>query len=252
MFKRGFNNIFLSFLFAIILSSSCNIVYQPKSVEYTDYRITSNNKTDSALISLIRPYADSVNHSMNDIVAVSEIQLEKNRPEGTLGNILADAMLAMARLNYKIPVDAGFINSGGIRLPSIPAGNISRGKIFELAPFDNVLILQKISGKILQQFLDHIAGRGGWPCAGISMQIKNKKAINVLIGGKPINESTIYTIANNDYVANGGDDCIMLKGIPQINNGYLFRDAVIEYFTQFTRAGKKLWVKLENRVSNAE
>ena len=73
-----------------------------------------------------------------------------------------------------------------------------------------------------------------------------------MIGGKPLDEITIYTIANNDYVANGGDDCIMLKGIAQINNGYLFRDAVIEYFSQFTRAGKKLWVKLENRVSNAD
>ena len=252
MFKRRIANIFLFFLFTLILSSSCKTLYQPQSVQYTDYRITRDYKTDSSLTALLKPYADSVNHSMNDVVAVSEIELQKNRPEGTLGNILADAMLAMARTNYKVPVDAGFINYGGIRLPSIPAGDITRGKIFELAPFDNIIVLQKISGKVLQVFLDHIAGREGWPCAGISMQIKNKKAINIMIGGKPINESSMYTIANNDYVANGGDDCIMLKGIPQINNGYLFRDAVIDYFSQFTRAGKKLWVKLENRVSNAE
>lgn len=253
MFKRGNSKIFLSFLFAITFSLSCKTAYQPQSVAYADYRITKENKSDSTLAAMIRPYADSVNHSMNSVVAVTEISLEKKQPEGTLGNILADAMLAMARVNYKIPVDAGFINEGGIRLPSIPAGDITRGKIFELAPFDNVIVLQKLSGKILQQFLDHIAGNwGGWPCAGISWQVKNKKAINVLVGGKPLDENAIYTIANNDYVANGGDDCIMLKGIPQINNGYLFRDAVIAYFSQFTRAGKKLWVKLENRVSNAD
>jgi 2',3'-cyclic-nucleotide 2'-phosphodiesterase (5'-nucleotidase family) len=189
---------------------------------------------------------------MSDVVAVSDMELEKKQPEGTLGNILADAMLAMAQKKYDTHVDAAFINYGGIRLPSVPAGNISRGKIFELAPFDNLLILQKVSGKVLQEFLDHVSDRKGWPCAGISMQIKDKKAINIMIGGKPLDESATYIIANNDYVANGGDDCTMLKTIPQISNGYLFRDAVIDYFTGQTREGKKISAKIENRVTNAE
>lgn len=239
-------------LFAISLSISCKLAYQAQSVKYIDYRITPGNAQDSSIIALMRPYSDSINRSMNDIVAVSEIELEKKQPEGTLGNVLADGMLMMAEKKYATHVDAAFINFGGIRLPSIPAGNITRGKIFELSPFDNVLILQKISGKVVQQFLDHVANKGGWPCAGISMQIKNKKAINVLIGGISINESAVYTIANNDYVANGGDDCTMLKSIPQMNKGYLFRDAVIDYFTINNKAGKKLTAKIENRVSHAE
>ena len=36
----------------------------------------------------------------------------------------------------------------------------------------------------------------------------------LFINGAPLNESATYTIANNDYVANGGDDCTMLKPIP--------------------------------------
>ena len=249
---RKINIVFFAGLVAITLSVSCKLTYQPQSVQFKDYRLSQTNKQDSTVIALIRPYADSVNQSMNGIVAVSETELEKKQPEGTLGNILADAMLKMAEKKYAIHVDAAFINYGGIRLPSIPAGNITRGKIFELVPFDNILILQKVSGKVLQEFLDHVADRKGWPCAGISMQIKNKKAINILIGGVAIDESTTYTVANNDYVANGGDDCVMLKTIPQISNGYLFRDAVIDYFTQFTTEGRKISVKIENRVTNAE
>lgn len=249
---RKISLVFFAGLVAITLSVSCKLTYQPQSVQFKDYQLNQTNKQDSSLIALVRPYADSVNKSMNGIVAVSETELEKKQPEGTLGNVLADAMLKMAERNYATHVDAAFINYGGIRLPSIPAGNITRGKIFELAPFDNVLVLQKVSGKVMQEFLDHIAGRKGWPCAGITMQIKNKKAINVMIGGVALNESTIYTIANNDYVANGGDDCIMLKTIPQVNNGYLFRDAVIDYFTQYTREGRKISAKIENRVTNAE
>ena len=249
---RKISIFFLAGLVAISFSLSCKLSYQAQSVQYKDYRLNQSSKQDSTVIALIKPYADSVNQRMNDVVAVSEIELEKKQPEGTLGNIMADAMLKMAEKKYETHVDAAFINYGGIRLPSIPAGKITRGKIFELAPFDNVLVLQKLSGKVVQEFLDHIAGRGGWPGAGISMQMKNKKAVNVKIGGVAINESVMYTIANNDYVANGGDDCIMLKSIPQINNGYLFRDAVIDYFMQFTKEGKKISAKIENRVSNAE
>jgi 2',3'-cyclic-nucleotide 2'-phosphodiesterase (5'-nucleotidase family) len=251
-FMRKISTVFFAGLVGIMLSVSCKMTYQPQSVQFKDYRLNQSNKQDSTLIALIRPYGDSVNKSMNDVVAVSDMGFEKKQPEGTLGNILADAMLAMAEKKYATHIDAAFINYGGIRLPSIPAGNITRGRIFELAPFDNLLVLQKLSGKLVQEFLDHVAGKGGWPCAGITMQIKNKKAVNVMIGGVPINESATYTIANNDYVANGGDDCVMLKTIPQISNGYLFRDAVIDYFTEQAKEGKKISAKIENRVTNAE
>lgn len=210
------------------------------------------------MLSALKPYSDSVNKSMNDIIVVSEIELRKEQPEGNLGNLMADAMLSMAKEKYNQHVDAVFINFGGIRLNAIPAGNITRGKLFELAPFDNIIVLQKISGKTFQEFLDHISGRGGWPTAGMQWQIKNlpngagKKATNIKIGGNLINESSTYTIALVDYVANGGDDCAMLKVLPQINNGMLFRDAMIEYLSRTHAAGKKINIEEENRVSYAK
>lgn len=242
--------IFFAALIAFSAWVSCTTVYQPQSVQYNDYRISANARQDSNLVALLRPYADSVNRSMNAIVAVTAMELEKRQPEGTLGNVMADAMLVMGASHFKTKVDAAFVNYGGIRLTSIPAGNITRGKVFELAPFDNVTVLQRLSGTVLQQFLDHISGRGGWPCSGITWQIKDKKAINVLIGGKPLDPAATYTIANNDYVANGGDDCAMLRNIPQQNDGYVYRDAVLEYFAGFSRQGKKISAQIENRVTN--
>lgn len=231
---------------------SCTLSYQAQKVQYNDYRIATGAKQDSAMLVLLKPYSDSLSKSMNDVVAVSETDLEKKQPEGSLGNFLADAMLAMAEQSYATHVDAAFINYGGIRLPSLPSGNITRSKVFELSPFDNLLVIQKVNGKVLQEFLDHVAAKGGWPCSGISMQIKDKKAINIKIGGAPLNESATYTIANNDYVANGGDDCAMLKPIPQVSNGYIFRDAVFDYLAELKKQGKKISAKTENRVSNAE
>ena len=161
-------------------------------------------------------------------------------------------MLVMAKEKYQTAIDASFLNYGGIRLPSIAAGNITRGKVYEMAPFDNIIVLLKINGKVLQQFFNLVAGKGGWPCAGIAYQIKNKEAINIVVGGTPMDENKEYTIALLDYVANGGDDCNMLRPIPQQNNGYLFRDAVLQYFARFQQQGKQITASIEKRVSHAE
>lgn len=244
--------VFLAGFSALNFFPSCRTVYQPSSVQYADYRLNQSSAKDSTILLMLQPFADSVNKSMNDVVAVASVTLEKKQPEGSLGNFLVDALLAMAKEKYQLPVDAAFLNNGGIRLPSLTAGNITRGKVFEMAPFDNLIVLQKVSGKVLQQFLDHVSAIGGWPSAGVNWQIKNKTAVNVLVNGSPINETAMYTIANNDYVANGGDDCDMLRPVPQINKGYVFRDAILDYMKRLTREGKTVSAKIENRVTNAE
>lgn len=241
-----------SFLLALAFAVSCTTVYQPTAVQYKDYRINTKEPASTEIATLLKPYSDSVNRNMNDVIAVAGMTLEKKQPEGTLGNILADAMLTMAKENYKTNVDMAIMNSGGIRLPSIAAGNITRGKIYELSPFDNILVLLKVKGDVLQQLLDVAALKGGWPCAGVNYQIRNKKAVNVVIGGTALKESAEYTIALVDYVANGGDNCDMLRNIPQQNNGYLFRDAVIQYFSRQQQQGKQINASIENRVKNAE
>jgi hypothetical protein len=83
------------------------------------------------------------------------------------------------------------------------------------------------------------------------MEIKDKKAIHIVIGGKPLDQDAIYWIANSDYVANGGSNCGMLKGIHQVNNGYLLRDALIDFTVATTSKGKSIDSNIENRVVNA-
>ena len=84
------------------------------------------------------------------------------------------------------------------------------------------------------------------------MQIKNGKAVKVLIDGKPMDPGKIYTIANSDYVANGGNNADMLKDIPQLSNGYLMRDAIFDYIKYLKGIGKNINAKVENRVTNVE
>lgn len=246
----------LPFAFIVVLvcfaGLSCNTSYQSQSLQYKDYRINDELQKDSSLLTFLQPYSLNVNKTMNDVIGIADIALEKKSPEGTLGNFMVDAFFTMAQEKYATKVDVAMVNYGGIRLTQLPAGNVTTGKIFELMPFDNLLILQKIKGNILQQLLDLIAAKGGWPMAGLAMQIKDKKAVNVTIGGKPIDPNVTYTVVNSDFIANGGDNADMLRTIPQITNGYLMRDAIIDYIKRLKSQGKNISAKIENRVTNVE
>lgn len=188
---------------------------------------------------------------MNKVIGFATTTMYKKQPESVLGNFMADCMQQMSSKKYGRPVDIGFMNQGGIR-SAINKGNITVGNIYELMPFDNLVVLQEMSGAVLEKFIQHIAADGGWPIsAGSSFIIKDKKAINIIINGKPLDINTTYLTANTDYVANGGSNASMLKIIPQQNKGYLMRDALIDYITDLTAKGRPIDGKIENRVTKA-
>lgn len=241
----------LSFLLLVLLAS-CSTVYQPTQLIYDNYEIGVKQQKDSSLVQMLTPYRDSLRKSMGEVVGYAEQTLEKRQPSGTLGHFMADVMLHAGKQNFKVPVDAAFVNYGGLRINQLPKGPVTRSTVFELMPFENMVVLQSVKGAVLQQFLDHIAMAGGWPVAGVTFQIKDKKAVNVLVNGQPLQMDKTYNIVNSDYVANGGDHATMLKDIPQQNVGYLMRDAVFDYINYLKAAGKNITAQTENRITYAQ
>lgn len=188
---------------------------------------------------------------MNIVIGFATKPLYSKQPESPLGNLMADCMKEMAEKKFGTHIHAAFINAAGIR-SYISKGDITIGKAYELMPFDNLIVLQEVTGAVLMQYLNKVAEMGGWPLSGITMNInKDKKAVNVLVEGRPINDNESYTIANSDYIANGGSNCDFLKPIPQVNKGYLLRDALIEYIRKFSTEGKPVDAKTENRITYA-
>lgn len=236
---------FYSLLFFIGITPS--LYSQTAIIDFTDYRIENQTIVDSSLVKMLMPYRDSVQRSMNTVIGFSIKGLSKKQPESVLGNFMADAMKYMAEKKFNKKIDVAFVNYGGIR-SYIPKGDITIGTIYELMPFDNLIVLQEIKGSILQQFLDKTALLEGWPVSGLQMGIKDKKAVNILVNGKPFSKNTTYLVANTDYIAGGGNDCGMLKHIAKININYLYRDALIEYIYSFTKNGKSIDPIIENRV----
>ena len=242
---------YFSFLLLVVLAS-CNTLYQPKQLEYDNYEIAAQQPTDTTLVRMLAPYRDSLNRSMNEVVGYADENLDKNQPSGTLGHFMADVMLFAGKQKFNVPIDAAFVNYGGLRITQLPKGPVTRSTVFELMPFENLVIVQTLQGNVLQQFLDHIAAAGGWPVAGITFDIKDKKAVNVLINGQPIDRNKNYNIINSDYVANGGDNAAMLKDIAQQNKGYLMRNAIFDYIKALKAEGKNITAIKENRINHVQ
>lgn len=231
----------------VVALVACQTRYVPQQVAYSDYRLVAGSAVQPRMDSMLRPYRDSMRTQMDAVIASSQSSLERKQPEGTLGNLVADAMRLQTAAKFGVPVDAAFVNSGGVRLPVLPAGPITRGKIYEIMPFDNVIGLQTLTGEQFQAFLDYVAARGGWPCSGVQLVIRDKRATEVRVGGKPLDAKATYRVANSDYIIQGGDNCTVLKSIPVTTHGYLLRDAILEYVQ-----GKTLDIKLENRMTHGQ
>lgn len=243
MFRISSSSILFIFLLA------CSTPNIPLSLSYKEYPINSTLKPDTSLINLVQPYGVELNKTMGKIIGFSNISMYKKQPESILGNFMADCIQKMGAQKFNQPVNIGFMNQGGIR-SGLNKGNITVGNVYELMPFDNLIVLQELSGVVLEKFIQLIAADGGWPIsAGSSFTIKDKKAVDIIINGKPIDLKAKYITANTDYIANGGGNSTMLKGISYINKGYLLRDALIDYINDLTNAGMPVDGKLEKRVS---
>ena len=241
MRKSAFYPLFIAFVIAL----SCNTSYKAENVQYSSYRIQSIDESNS-VNSIIKPYSDSINKLMNVVIGYNERQLEHKRQGDALGFFMTDAYLEMARQKIDPQVNAAFMNSGGIRLPDLPAGAITQGKIYELMPFDNLMVILKVKGSLLKQYLDTLVASEGVIESGITVQIVNKTTQQIMVGAKPLDLNADYTIVNSDYVGNTSG---LLKNIDRKTSGYLLRDAIIDYIGFINAGGKKITVSNTDRIS---
>jgi 2',3'-cyclic-nucleotide 2'-phosphodiesterase (5'-nucleotidase family) len=239
------------FLYLALLLTACKTSshYQLSGVSYQQAPVKKTTSANNPLEQMLKPYADSINKTMNRVLGLNAQILEKRKPESTLGNLVADASLIMAQQKLDPNTECAFVNYGGIRINNIQPGPITLGKVYELMPFDNVLVVISISGTQLQTLCDKIAAADGWPTSGLSFNISNGKATNVVIGTRPIDEMATYKIALSDYLANGGDDLTMFKNLPQTNKNYLVRQAIIDYIQAECKNNAMLQVNITQRIT---
>ncbi|CAN5587410.1 hypothetical protein BH23GEM1_BH23GEM1_10740 [soil metagenome] len=138
-------------------------------------------------------------------VATLAERLSRSGAQSSLGNLIADAQRAAAG------TDIAVMNNGGIRA-DIDTGVVTYGGIFEVQPFDNMLMRVTMRGSELRTYLKQIVARGrpNAHVSGASIVYSRDAAgagriDTVLVAGRPIDDTASYTVSMNDFMAAGGD-----------------------------------------------
>jgi 2',3'-cyclic-nucleotide 2'-phosphodiesterase (5'-nucleotidase family) len=132
------------------------------------------------------------------------------------------------------------LNNGGLRT-ALPKGEITRGKIFELMPFENELTVITLTGSNAMRMFEYLAGSGGAPVAGIKMGIDNGKPVHVYLGTESFDSLKTYRVVTSDYLANGGDKYSFFKQpLAREDLGIKVRDAIIHFIEKEKKTGKNV------------
>lgn len=250
--NRFFLPIGLSILFIVACNHKSHVTGITPGYEVMNASVEQN---DSAVHAILFPYKLRLDSVMNAVVGQTAFALPKEpgKTETLLGNFVADACLAKGNSAYK-PADGKpgqvcILNNGGLRA-SLPAGNITKGNVYELMPFDNEIVVVTISGAKMWDLVKFAAASGGVPIAGMSIGMKpDKTPATVLIGGVPFDSTKTYKVVTSDYLANGGDKMAFLKDpISNEKTGYLIRNAILDTFTEAQKAGKVIAPVTDRRM----
>jgi 2',3'-cyclic-nucleotide 2'-phosphodiesterase (5'-nucleotidase family) len=230
-----------------LLLQACSPKLHLSGTEKNQYMISSQYPADSVISAYYQSYKHQLDSIMNDVVAVSEIEIQKSLPEGTLNNFFADAMYSSAK-ERGLVFDFAYTNYGGLRT-SIPKGNVPRYKIFELMPFENALATARFKGSDIQEFFNYLARAGGEAISGACFTIDKNKAVDITVNDQPLDLNREYIVLTSDYMATGGDGGeIFPKALEIKSYDYKLRDAILNYLENIKKTGKTLNPVKDGRV----
>jgi 5'-nucleotidase/UDP-sugar diphosphatase len=192
---------------------------------------------DQELLAELTTYADKVEQELSKVIgeATGTFSNEMVRKQETaLGDMVADSM---EWYTQNQDVDFAIQNGGGIRT-DLPEGEIEKGTVYEVLPFDNSVMVMTMKGSDVQKLFDYIAtisnGAGAFPqvsdSVSFTINYNTGETENVRINGEPIDPDATYKIATNSYMAAGGDGYSMFtNAINSYDTSKFQRDVFIEY-----------------------
>ncbi len=226
--KNKFWYFFLLPLFFVNCSSS--LVLSDIDTE-DNIAITETLASDSGMVRFISPFKATLEQQMNAKIGHTQIELTKSGDNSTLGNLFADYTLIGAKKWAKsqgIEIDAAVINIGGLRT-SIGKGDVLLKHVFEVMPFENELVVVKMSSKAMEDLFKYYASTlKNNPVANLRIETLNSNLVKTEIAGKPLEPNKTYYIATSDYLAFGGDNMNFFLEGQTLLTGIKLRDLYIE------------------------
>lgn len=220
-------------------------------IEGKQIAIDKNLTDDKDVEQYISPYRDSLEVQMNEVLAYNPKELTKinDLPETNIGNFMADLCYKIGNEKFNEisnqHLDFVLLNYGGIR-SSIPKGDVKIRNAFEVMPFENEMVVVKLSYDKMQDMLQYLAGNEiAHPISyTLKLKIKDDKIEEVKLKGKEL-ENRPYYVLTSDYLQNGGDHMTFFQDPLELYPlNYKIRDAIIDEL----RAIDTIKTSLDGRV----
>lgn len=215
-----------------------------------DSRYDATPDRDAA--AYLAPYKAKVDSLMSPVMGTAACDMPRFRPESPLSNLLSDILVWSSSRFGEAP-DFGVYNMGGIRA-TLSKGNVTRGDILDIAPFDNKICFLTLRGADVIELFQQIARVGGEGVSGsIRLKIsKDGQLLSSSVNGKPVDPNASYRIATIDYLSQGNDYLFAFKKKTDVvspkseeNNA---RFLIEDYFKAMHADGKAVEAKVEGRI----
>ena len=185
-----------------------------------DFRLRSTAATegDAELAARVRDYQARLDESLDVVIGETAVELStrgflRGSAETAFGNLLADAM------RLATGADIALTNGGGIRGDTVyqPGTKLTRKMVLTELPFGNKTVVLRLIGAQVQEALENGVSRAENPSgrfpqvSGLAFSFDTRRppgerVTSVTVGDAPLEEGKTYTLATNNFLANGGDD----------------------------------------------
>ena len=219
--------------FFTVLCLACNQAFTPdRDIKAQNVVVNSDIVADSTIAAIIGPYKNDLDKQMKTVIGRAAHNLD-NQPgwgESKLGNFVADLLLSQSEKKFGHKIDMAIMNAHGGLRSTINQGPITKENIFELMPFENKVLVLKMSGPLTQRFFDHCAKTRRNNVAAARFTIRDDKATLISINGEPLDP-------------NGLDQADRLADLD-----YKMRDMIIDYIKDLSDQNMVVEAQLDGRI----
>lgn len=189
---------------------------------------------------------------VREVIGYSTHAMPRKSSDAALYNFASDIVKEATEKAVGKKVDIGLINSGGIRV-DMREGDILVDDILSMFPFKNYLCYVALKGKDVRVLFERMARGHVQPVSGVTVTVKDRQLVEILVGGEPLDDEKVYGLATVDFLLNGGDNIFAARNaVELIQSEVLMNQAAMDYIRSLTAQGKQLDVERQQRVRYLE
>ena len=142
---------------------------------------------------------------LKQVVGYVPVAMDRRGKESALCNMVVDCIRQGAAKATGRRVDVAFTNRGGMRVNFVQ-GPLMMEEVRSLLPFRNNIVTMRVKGSDLRALFAQMGREGFQAVSGARLVYSGRELAGAEVGGQPLDDNRIYTLATIDFLLDGGDN----------------------------------------------